>query len=97
MVRTNLIVGVNKGHATTPIPKKSKPARSRSERAKLVNSITREVCGFSPYERRVMELLRISKDKKAKKLAKKRLGTLARAKRKLDELSNIITEARRTH
>jgi len=42
-----------------------------------------------------MELLRNSKDKKAKKLAKKRLGTLLRSKRKIEELSNVIQEQRR--
>lgn len=32
-----------------------------------------QVAGFSPYEKRVMELLRNSKDKKARKLTKKRV------------------------
>jgi hypothetical protein len=44
-----------------------------------------------------MELLRNSKDKKARKLTKKRLGTLLRSKRKLEELSTIIQESRRAH
>jgi len=43
-----------------------------------VRSVVREVVGFAPYERRVLELLRNSKDKKARKLTKKRLGTLLR-------------------
>jgi len=43
-----------------------------------VRSVGREVVGFAPYERRVLELLRNSKDKKARKLTKKRLGTLLR-------------------
>ena len=30
--------------------------------------------GLAPYERRIIELLRNSKDKRARKLAKKRLG-----------------------
>jgi large subunit ribosomal protein L36e len=42
-----------------------------------------------------MELLKNSKDKKARKVAKKRLGTLKRAKRKVDDLSNVIAESRR--
>lgn len=66
-----------------------------SEKKIFVKSIIREVAGFSPYEKRVMELLRNSKDKKAKKLTKKRLGTLLRSKRKVEELSNIIQEQRR--
>lgn len=39
----------------------------------FVRSIVREVAGFAPYERRVMELLRNSKDKKARKLTKRRV------------------------
>ncbi|KAG6866464.1 hypothetical protein C0991_003982 [Blastosporella zonata] len=67
----------------------------QSTKTKFVRSVIREVAGFSAYERRVMELLRNSKDKKARKLTKKRLGTLLRSKRKLEELSNIIQESRR--
>jgi large subunit ribosomal protein L36e len=56
-----------------------------------------DIMGFSlaPYERRVIELLRNSKDKRARKLAKKRLGTFGRAKRKVDELQRVIAESRR--
>lgn len=43
-----------------------------------------------------MELIKNSKDKRARKLAKKRLGTFGRAKKKVDELSNVIAESRRT-
>ena len=50
---------------------------------------------LAPYERRVIELLRNSKDKRARKLAKKRLGTFGRAKRKVDEMTKVIAESRR--
>ncbi|KAI0091992.1 ribosomal protein L36e [Irpex rosettiformis] len=99
MARSNLRVGLNKGHPTTPIEKKVKPSHRKgvsSTRTKFVRSIIREVAGFTPYERRVMELLRNSKDKKARKLTKKRLGTLLRSKRKLEELGTVIQEHRRT-
>ena len=56
----------------------------------MVKDVMREVCGFSPYEKRILELLRIGKDKRALKFAKKRLGTHLRAKRKRDEVSKII-------
>jgi len=98
MARSNLRYGLNKGHPTTPIEKAVKPSHRKgiqSERTKFVRSIIREVAGFSPYERRIMELLRNSKDKKARKLTKKRLGTLLRSKRKLEELGNVIQESRR--
>lgn len=35
--------------------------------------VVKEVAGLAPYERRVIELLRNSKDKRARKLAKKRV------------------------
>lgn len=53
------------------------------------------ICRLAPYERRVIELLRNSKDKRARKLAKKRLGTFGRAKSKVDELQRVIAESRR--
>ncbi|KIY49267.1 ribosomal protein L36e [Fistulina hepatica ATCC 64428] len=100
MVRTNLRAGINKGYPTTPIEKAPKPSHRKgvqSAKTKFVRSVIREVAGFSPYERRVLELLRNSKDKKARKLTKKRLGTLLRSKRKLEELSTVIQESRRAH
>lgn len=51
--------------------------------------------GFAPYEKRILELLKNSKEKRARKLAKKRLGTLKRAKGKIEELTNVIVESRR--
>lgn len=48
-----------------------------SEKKVFVRNIIREVAGFSPYEKRVMELLRNSKDKKARKLTKKRVSRSA--------------------
>ena len=100
MARSNLRYGLNKGHPTTAIEKTVRPSHRKgvtSQRTKFVRSVIREVAGFAPYERRVMELLRNSKDKKARKLTKKRLGTMLRSKRKLEELSTIIQESRRAH
>ena len=68
--------GLNKGHPTTAIPKSVKPSHRKgiqSTRTKFVRSVVREVAGFAPYERRVLELLRNSKDKRARKLTKKRV------------------------
>ncbi|ROT40040.1 ribosomal protein L36e [Sodiomyces alkalinus F11] len=97
--RTGLAVGLNRGHKTTP--RVSKPRVSSlkgrlSKRTAFVRDIVREVSGLSPYERRVIELLRNSQDKRARKLAKKRLGTFGRAKKKVDELQGVIAESRRT-
>lgn len=56
--------GIEYGHKTTKIDKVAKPSHRKgvaSQRTKFVRSIVREVVGFAPYERRVMELLRNSK------------------------------------
>ncbi|RUS15113.1 ribosomal protein L36e-domain-containing protein [Endogone sp. FLAS-F59071] len=72
-------------------------AQAQGKRVKFVRDLIREVTGFAPYERRIMELVKNSKDKRARKLAKKRLGTFLRAKKKVEELSNVIAESRRAH
>jgi hypothetical protein len=41
----------------------------------FVRDIVKEVMGFAPYERRMMEVLRLGKEKRAQRFAKKRLGT----------------------
>ncbi|KAI0773457.1 ribosomal protein L36e [Irpex lacteus] len=96
MARSNLRVGLNKGHPTTPIEKQVKPSHRKgvsSTRTKFVRSIIREVAGFTPYERRVMELLRNSKVRLQR--FSSTLGTLLRSKRKLEELGTVIQESRR--
>lgn len=83
--------------ALTPHTAPVKPSRRKGTLAKrtaFVRDLIREVAGQAPYERRVIELLRNSKDKRARKLAKKRLGTHGRAQRKIEELTNVIAESR---
>ncbi|KAG5788573.1 hypothetical protein H9Q69_012364 [Fusarium xylarioides] len=97
--RSGLAVGLNKGHKTTPHVVKPRVSRTKghlSKRTAFVREVVKEIAGLAPYERRVIELLRNSKDKRARKLAKKRLGTFGRAKAKVDELQRVIAEARRT-
>lgn len=60
----DLRTGINHGHPTTAIEKAAKPSHRkghRSARTSVVRSVIREVAGFAPYERRVMELMRNSK------------------------------------
>jgi len=45
-----------------------------TKHTKFVRDLVREVCGFAPYEKRVMELLKISKDKRALKFCKKKVS-----------------------
>lgn len=96
--KSGIAAGLNHGHITTRIQPRSKPANRKGKlnnRVKFIRSLIREVSGFAPYEKRILELLKNSKEKRAKKLAKKRLGTLTRAKRKLEELNAVIVESRR--
>merc|ERR1711977_746217 len=96
--RSGIAVGPNKGHKTEARVVKPRISRSKgkaSKRTQFVREIVKEVSGLAPYERRVIELLRNSKDNRARKLAKKRLGTFGRAKRKVDEMTKIIAESRR--
>ncbi|KAG2221527.1 hypothetical protein INT45_004521 [Circinella minor] len=98
MARSGIATGLNKGHITTVRELPQKPSHKKGalgKRTAFVRSIVREVAGFAPYERRVMELLKNSKDKRAKKLTKRRLGTYVRAKGKIDELQGVIAESRR--
>eukprot|EP00095_Tigriopus_kingsejongensis_P009708 maker-scaffold115_size343722-snap-gene-2.19 protein:Tk09708 transcript:maker-scaffold115_size343722-snap-gene-2.19-mRNA-1 annotation:"60s ribosomal protein l36" len=97
--RYEICVGLDKGHKTTPNTLKKRPANSKgklSNHTKFVRDLVREVAGFAPYERRAMELLRISKDKRCLKFLKKRIGNHIRAKRKREEMSNVL-QAMRKH
>ena len=87
--RYEMVTGLEKGHKTTPNTLKPKPSNAKGKQTnhnKFVRDLVREVTGFSPYERRAMELLRISKDKRCLKFLKKRIGSHVRAKRKREEV-----------
>jgi large subunit ribosomal protein L36e len=45
------------------------------KRVHFVRNLIREVTGFAPYEKRITELLKVGKDKRALKVAKRKLGT----------------------
>ncbi|KAK6102673.1 60S ribosomal protein L36 [Brugia pahangi] len=93
-------VGLNTGYKVTKNQRKMRQSRRKgriTKRSKIVRELIREVAGFAPYERRTMELLRISKDKKALKFLKRRIGSHVRAKRKRDEIQAILTNLRKHH
>ncbi|XP_032774158.1 60S ribosomal protein L36-like [Rattus rattus] len=91
-----MALGLNKGHKVTKNRKTvSKPRHSRScgrltKHTKFVWDMIQEVCGFMPYEPRAIELLKMFKDKCTLKFIGKRVGTHIRAKRKQEELSNVL-------
>jgi large subunit ribosomal protein L36e len=92
-----IAVGLKRGYQVTKRVPPPRPARRKgvtSRRVKAVREIIREVCGFSPYEKRIMELLRNNLDKRALKFAKRRLGTHSRGKKKREELQGVIQRMR---
>ena len=97
--RSGLFVGLNHGFIvkkptkmawkTRPVTRKGKA----SKRTTAIREIIREVAGFSPLEKRMLELIRrgdAAKEKKAVKIARRKLGTHRRACLKRDELVEII-------
>jgi len=94
---SGIAVGLSKGHVVTKVEKKERPALRKGacgKRVKFVRSLIREVVGFSPYEKRIQELLKVGKDKRALKLAKKKLGTHLRAKRKREDMNAAVRKQR---
>merc|ERR1712066_850084 len=98
---TGLAAGLNKGFIVTRrelAPKPSYRKGRKSARNGLIKEVIREVVGFAPYERRLIELIKIgsaSTFKRSLKLAKKRLGTHKRGKKKRDEMSEAVAQMRR--
>jgi large subunit ribosomal protein L36e len=56
---------------------------------KNVKNMIQEIIGVLPYERTILNFLKIGKEKKAIKYAKKRLGNIKRAKNKIEYLNNL--------
>lgn len=102
--RSGFAVGRNKGRIvklpaqqswkTKPVTRKGKLAR----RSAAVRAVVREVAGFSPLEKRMMELIRSDnsvKLKKAVKIARKRIGTHRRACFTRQRLEDAIAAAKK--
>ena len=68
---------------------KSKNKIERISLRQKVKSIIQEINGFSPFEKNIINYLKLGKEKKAMKFAKKRLGNIRRAKIKIEFLSNL--------
>ena len=97
--RTGIFVGLSKGFVVTKPkvnPRKTKQSCKKGKlgkRVAVVREVIREVCGLAPYEKKMMEMIRTgvaSKEKKAIKIARKRLGSNKRAQRKRDEIQSLI-------
>eukprot|EP00735_Rhodelphis_limneticus_P004279 TRINITY_DN1584_c0_g1::TRINITY_DN1584_c0_g1_i1::g.28150::m.28150 TRINITY_DN1584_c0_g1::TRINITY_DN1584_c0_g1_i1::g.28150 ORF type:complete len:116 (-),score=25.96,sp/Q9LZ57/RL363_ARATH/60.64/1e-32,Ribosomal_L36e/PF01158.13/5e-39 TRINITY_DN1584_c0_g1_i1:155-466(-) len=95
---SGLPVGPNKGHIVTKRAVPKRPVDRKgilNKRVKFVREVVREVTGFAPYEKRLIEMLRIGKDRRALRFAKKRLGTHLRAKKKREEMSVALRATRK--
>merc|ERR1712106_959050 len=94
----DMVVGRNAGHKVTKMvvaPRHSRTRGQLTKKNKFIKETVREVMGFAPYERRALELLRASKDKRCLRFLKKRLGAHIRAKGKREEMSGVIQQQRR--
>ncbi|KAF8069428.1 RL36 [Scenedesmus sp. PABB004] len=90
---TGIAVGAGKGHVVTKRDLAPRPSRRKgfqSKSVKEVRDLIREVAGLAPYEKRIIELLKVGKDKRALKVAKKKLGTHLRGKKKREEMANVL-------
>ncbi|GKT34703.1 Ribosomal protein L36e like protein [Aduncisulcus paluster] len=65
-------------------------SKATARRNKMVKSVCREVAGMCNYERRIAEMIKLGKDRRALRFAKKRLGNHKRAQLKRDEVAELI-------
>ncbi len=91
--KTGIIGGFNSGFKTTPrarpVSRKTRLALPH-KRLRAVKSIIQEVAGFTALDKRVSELLRVGKEKRAVKVCKKRLGSISAAKKRKTKVEDII-------
>ncbi|XP_034525277.1 60S ribosomal protein L36-like [Ailuropoda melanoleuca] len=89
-------MGLNKVHKVNVSKQRhSCCCRCLTKHIKFVWTMIREVCGVTTYEWHPMELLKVSKDKCTLKFIKDRVGTYIHAKRKREELSNVLEAMRK--
>merc|ERR1712071_493594 len=98
MSRNGIAKGKNSGHVTQARTV-SRPARRRSlgKCTALCRSIAREVCGLSPYERRILDMIKTggsAADKRIYKFAKRRLGSHKRALVKREDIKDMNAKMR---
>ncbi|BFU18366.1 ribosomal protein L36e, putative [Entamoeba histolytica HM-1:IMSS-B] len=91
-----IAVGLKRGYPVHTM-KTAKRHYGVTKRKHVVNDVIREACGFSAYERHMMDLLRRGLDKKALKYAKKHLGTHKRGLAKRDEIQRALEAIKAAH
>merc|ERR1712083_1023160 len=81
------------GHQVTKRVLKPRPASrkgTQGKRVKFVLGIIKEVAGLAPYEKRVCEMLKVGRDKRALKFCKQKLSTHLRAKKKRKDMATYM-------
>ena len=100
MSSTGIAVGLNKGFPVEKKENKARPARAKgraSKRTLLVRDLVSEVVGMSPYERRLLDMLKIGgtgAEKRMYKFAKRRLGSHKRATKKREQIKETYGKMR---
>lgn len=99
-------MGLNHGHIVT-IPKSPQNEFKRNKsirkgrlhpRVEAVRAVITEVCGLSPFQRKMMEMIKTGEakqEKKAVRLARKKIGSHKRAQKSRDKIANIIAAQRK--
>ena len=104
--KTGLFVGLNRGHVVTKPKVSDRAFRANKSsrkgrlhpRVQAVREVVQEVCGLAPFQKKMVEMIKTGiavKEKKAVKLARKRVGALKRAKHIRDNLLNLIQTQKR--
>ncbi|GMI32212.1 hypothetical protein TeGR_g11295 [Tetraparma gracilis] len=97
---TGIAKGRDAGHVTTKLEKKVKQSHkkgSAQKRVTMVRAIVRETCGLSPYERRILDMIKTggtSAEKRIYKFAKRRLGSHKRAVAKREDIKKFNSDQR---
>lgn len=91
--KSGIIAGFNKGHKTTPrarpVSRKTRLALPH-KRMRAVKAIIQEVAGMTALDKRITELLRVGKEKRAVKVCKRRLGNFAQAKKRKVKVEELL-------
>ena len=88
-----IIAGLDRGFQTTKRARKVMANAKLAlphKRLRAVKAIVSDVVGLTPLDRRLVEMLRVGKEKRALKLAKKRLGNITYAKKRRARMEDYI-------
>jgi large subunit ribosomal protein L36e len=99
--KTGMFVGLNKGFVVTKPAQKDSAFRAAKShrkgrihpRIQGVREVVSEICGLMPFERKMVELIKTgipSKEKRSVKLARRKLGTIRRAKNKKQQIDTYL-------